>query len=77
MNMGGNGPSRLPEQGHEPACRFLGVATALGLHAHHPGNLGGTSGRATGRHCHLHCSDRMTGVAHPYHPVAPQLMTLG
>ena len=46
MNMGCHGPSGLPEQGHEPACRFLGVATALGLHAHHPGNLSGTSSRA-------------------------------
>ena len=77
MNMGCYGPSGLPEHSHQAACRFLGVATALGLHAHHPGDLSGTSSGAAGRHRHLYCSDRITGVANPHHPVTPQLMTLG
>ena len=77
MNMGYYGPSGLPEQSHEPACRFLGVATALCLQAHHPGNLGRTGSGTARRHRHLHCPHRETGLANPHHPVPPQLLPVG
>ncbi len=77
MNMGYDGPPSVLQCADHAARGFAGIAVALRGPDHHPGDLSRALLRAARRQRRLDHPGHRAGSAHPHHPVAPQLVTMG